>query len=75
MKQFYGTFMCGKMKRIVDLGDEGTRISGIRVRQLKDASFKWDMDEYVRDHMKSIDVPRGFISKTCLLYTSHAADE
>ena len=42
-------------------------ISGKRVRQLPDYSFLWDMDDYSQDKLKSIDVPRGFMSNTAEL--------
>ena len=29
MEEFYATFKCGKRKRLIDLKDEGTLISGI----------------------------------------------
>ena len=43
MKKFYAKYQCGKCKRLLDLGDEGTLISGIRVIQKKDHSFIWHM--------------------------------
>ena len=48
----------------MDLGEEGTRISGIRVIQHSDYSFTWHMNEYVKESMTPIQVPRGFISQT-----------
>ena len=39
MERFYAKYKCGKRKRLIDLGNEGTLISGIRFRQLKDDSF------------------------------------
>jgi hypothetical protein len=64
MEKFYAKYKCGKMKKLQDLGDEGTRISGIRVKQLKDFSFRWHMNEYAQKDMFLIDVPRGFITNT-----------
>ena len=51
MEQFYRQYTFGKRKRIMDEGDTGTLISGRRVRQLKDYSFVWDMDDYADKHM------------------------
>ena len=39
MEQFYSKYQCGKRKKFIDLGDEGTLISGIRVKQHKDFTF------------------------------------
>lgn len=47
MSAFYDKYQCGKRKKLIDLGDDGPLISGIRVRQAKDFSFTWDMNEYV----------------------------
>ena len=33
MELFYARYQCGNSKRLIDLGDEGTLISGIRVKQ------------------------------------------
>ena len=46
MQKFYDKYKCGKCKKLIDLGDEGTLISGIRVKQHKDFTFTWHMDEY-----------------------------
>ena len=62
MEQFYRQYHFGKRKRIMDEGDTGTLISGRRVRQLKDYSFLWDMDDYTDKHMKIIECPRGLLS-------------
>ena len=64
MEEFYSKFKCGKRKRLIDLGDEGTLISGIRVRQFEDKHFQWDMNEYARDKLQPIECPRGTITKT-----------
>ena len=58
MAQFYKKYNCGKCKKLQDLGDEGTLISGIRVIQHKDYSFTWHMKEYA-EKMSTIDRPRG----------------
>jgi len=63
MELFYAKYQCGKSKRLIDLGDEGTLISGIRVKQRRDVSFTWDMIEYA-DKMELIEVPRGYITQT-----------
>ena len=39
-------------------------ISGRRVRQYKDFSFLWDMNDYTNKHLKAIDAPRGLLSST-----------
>ena len=39
MSAFYDKYQCGKRKKLIDLGDDGTLISGIMVRQAKDFSF------------------------------------
>ena len=62
MSQFYKKYQCGKNKKLLDLGNEGTLISGIRVKQRKDYSFEWDMKEYA-NKIKPIEVPRGYISQ------------
>ena len=64
MESFYSRWKCGKKKKLVDLGDEGTLISGIRVMQHKDFSFTWHMEEYVNSKLSLIDTPRGFMSET-----------
>ena len=62
MKKFYQKYKCGKSKRIVDLKEEGTRISGIRVKQNPDYTFTWDMNEYAKD-MEKIELPRGYYAQ------------
>ena len=57
-------YRCGKRKKLVELGQEGTLISGVRVRQHKDYSFTWDMAEYASNKMSYIEIPRGFLSDT-----------
>ena len=47
----------------MDLGDEGTLISGIRVIQHKDFSFSWHMNEYIENSMHIIETPRGLMSQ------------
>ena len=64
IEKFYAKYQCGKRKKLQDLGDEGTRISGIRVKQLADFSFRWHMKEYAAKDMLYIDVPRGFATST-----------
>ena len=49
MERFYAIFKCGRRKRLIDLRDEGTLISGVRVRQFPDKHFEWDMSEYAQD--------------------------
>ena len=61
MEQFFGKYKCGKRKNLLELGPEGTLISGVRIRQNKDYSFTWHMNEYA-DKMKIIEVPRGFMT-------------
>ena len=63
MDEFYKKFKCGK-KVVLQDTPEGTRISGIRVKQHKDFSFTYDMNEYAKNNMKVIDKPRGFYSNT-----------
>ena len=62
MEKFYKTYKCGRRKKLLDLGDEGTLISGIRTRQHKDKSFSWDMNEYTLTKLVEIVPPRGLIS-------------
>ena len=62
MKIFYKKYQCGKQKRLMDLGKEGTLISGIRVIQHPDYSFTWRMTEYADKAMSLIEIPRGFLS-------------
>ena len=57
----------------MDLKEDGTLISGIRVRQDKDFSFRWDMNEYTKNHMKPISVPRGFMTHAKEITTSQLA--
>ena len=64
MEEFYSKFKCGKRKRLIDLKDEGTLISGIRVRQFPDKHFEWDMNEYSHNKLQPIECPRGTITKT-----------
>ena len=61
MDKFFAKYKCGKRKNMRELGQEGTLISGIRMRQNKDYSFTWHMNEYV-DKLKLIEVPRGFMT-------------
>jgi len=63
MEKFYSKYKCGKRKKLIDLGSEGTLISGIRVLQHKDFSFSWNMNEYAAK-MQPIQVPRGYMSQT-----------
>ena len=60
----YKKYKCGKSKKIMDLGEEGTRISGIRVIQHSDYSFTWHMNEYAKESLAPIQVPRGFLFQT-----------
>ena len=62
MKQFYAKYKCGKSKKIMDLGEEGTLISGIRVKQKPDFSFTWDMTEYAKT-LEKIELPRGYYAQ------------
>ena len=39
MEQFFGKYKCGKRKNLLELGPEGTPISGVRIRQNKDYSI------------------------------------
>ena len=64
MDKFYAKYQFGKRKRLIDLKEEGTLISGIRVRQYPDYSFTWDMNEYTKDKLRDIEVPRGFLTNT-----------
>ena len=59
MEQFFSKYKCGKRKNLLELGSEGSLISGIRVRQNKDYSFTWHMVGYAYK-MKIIEAPRGF---------------
>ena len=61
MEQFFGKSKCGKRKNLFELGPEGTLISGTRIRQNKDYSFTWHMNEYA-SKMKVIETPRGFMT-------------
>ena len=63
VEHFCERCQCGKRKRLIDLGDEGTLISGKRDIQKQDKSFVWHMDEYAVG-IKPISVPRGYISST-----------
>ena len=64
METFYAKYQCGKRKKLQDLGDEGTLISGIRVIQKADFSFVWHMNEYSDKAMSYIDIPRGYLTQT-----------
>eukprot|EP00973_Karenia_brevis_P081288 11269720-Karenia_brevis.AAC.1 len=55
--RFYKRWKCGKCKKLRD-DKEGALISGVRVIQHKDFSFKWHMEEYVHDKLTIIDAPR-----------------
>ena len=61
VENFYETYKCGKREKIVDLGDEGTLISGIRVRRHRDKRSSWDMNEYTATKLQGIEYPRGLI--------------
>ena len=61
MVGFYLRYKCGKYKKLLDLGSEGTLISGVRVKQNKDYSFDWDMIEYA-SKMHAISTERGYLS-------------
>ena len=63
MAEFYKKYVCGKSKCLMDLGKEGTLISGIRVIQNKDYSIEWHMNEYAKK-MKPVNVPRGYLTNT-----------
>ena len=52
MEEFYAKFKCGKRKRLIDLKDEGSLISGVRVRQFPDKHFEWDMNEYAQTKLQ-----------------------
>ena len=56
-------FKCGK-KVVLQDTPEGTRISGLRVKQYKDFSITYDMNEYAKNNMKLFDKPRGFYTHT-----------
>ena len=44
--------------------EPGSLISGIRVRQHKDFTFSWHMNEYVDKSLRPVEVRRGFISQS-----------
>ena len=71
MEGFYKRYKCGKCKNIRELGDEGTLISGGRVIQHKDYSFSWHMNEYAKNKMSVIEIPRGFLSQTVEINDAH----
>ena len=62
MDQFYAKYKCGQTKKIMDLGEEGALISGIRVKQKPDFSFTWDMNEYAKT-LEKIELPRGYYAQ------------
>jgi len=72
IEKFYDKYKCGKRKKIQDLGEEGTLISGIRVVQKQDYSFAWNMNEYA-ETMEIINIPRGFMTHTKELSEEYAS--
>ena len=71
MNKNYDKYLCGKPKNLQSLGDEGTLISGIRVMQRRDFSFSWHMNDYIRDTLRPIDVPRGCLAQNPVLGDTH----
>ena len=58
MKIFYDKYNCGKIVDLVEAGPSGTLFAGRRVVQQRDFTTTISMDEYVRDKMGPIEVPK-----------------
>ena len=55
--------MCGKRKKLQDLGSEGILISGIHVVQHNEFSFDWHIQECADEKMSFVETPGAFLSR------------
>ena len=62
MSQFHSKYDCGKAVDLREAGETGTLFAGRRVVQHNSFQITVTMDEYVRDKLHPIDVPRGYLS-------------
>ena len=64
MDKFYKKYKCGKAVDLVQAGNEGTIFCGRRVIQGRDFGITVSMNEYVKNKLSKIEVPRGYIKDT-----------
>ena len=64
MRKFCDKYRCGKAIDLRSAGQDGTRFAGRRVVQHSDFRITVSMDEYVKSKLRSIEVPREYVSNT-----------
>ena len=62
MEGFYAKYRCGKAVDLMSVG-QGTLFAGRRVVQHRDYRVTVSMDEYVKNKLRPIEVPKGYLSK------------
>ena len=64
MDRFYTKYRCGKSIDLLSVGQEGTLFAGRRVVQHRDYRLTVSMGIYVRNKLRPIEVPKGYLSNT-----------
>ena len=64
LERFYTKYLCGKSIDFLSVGQEGTLFASRRVVQHRDYRVTVSMDQYVRNKLLPIDVPKGYLSNT-----------
>ena len=64
MDNFYAKYRCGKSIDFLSVGQEGTLFAGWRVVQHRDCRVAVSMVEHVKNKLRSIEVPKGYLSNT-----------